>query len=53
MKRKNYVTTNLRNFLARVAAKKRQTDSERDAVSVTSPSSNESQMQIVVFQWQS
>ena len=48
MKSKNTGTTDLRVFMARAAAKKRQPEPN----SVT-PSSNESQMQLVVFQGQS
>ena len=50
MKRKNSNTTDLRAFLARAATKKRQTEPE--SVNVTT-SSNENQMQMVVFQWHS
>ncbi|KAK3161675.1 hypothetical protein QOZ80_1BG0080060 [Eleusine coracana subsp. coracana] len=51
MKRKKSIVTDLRSFLAIPAAKKKQPESERE--SVTGPPSNESRMQMVVFQGQS
>ena len=48
MKRKNSATTNLRAFLARATAKKRQAEPKS-----VPQSCNESQMQVVVFQGQS
>ncbi|KAK3121543.1 hypothetical protein QOZ80_8BG0655790 [Eleusine coracana subsp. coracana] len=54
MKRKNNVTTDLREFMARAAAKKKQSKPVQPmSESVTQPSLNESQMQMVVFQGQS
>ena len=48
MKRKNSATIDLRAFLARATAKKKQAESES-----VPESCNESQMQVVVFQGQS
>ena len=48
MKRKNSATTDLRAFLARATAKKKQAEPES-----VPKSCNESQMQVVVFQGQS
>ncbi|KAK3118669.1 hypothetical protein QOZ80_9BG0703720 [Eleusine coracana subsp. coracana] len=54
MKRKNNGTTDLREFMARATAKKKQSKPVQSvSESVTQPSSNESQMLMVVFQDQS